>query len=232
MTALWVAGAVAAGLGSGAIAHAAIDGWVDRRETLDPAATLPRAVALVVMAAVFGATMLRWGPSLQALVLLVFVWVVVTAALIDLPHRIIPNDLTLTAPFVLLALLGVLTWSTGDRYALARGVFMAIVLPVVMLLTSGLYRLLRGQPGIGGGDIKLALSLGLVLGHLGAMYVVVFLYATIVTALVVVVTLLATRRLGLASRIPFGPYLATGALVAVIGGQPLTRVVRSVVLGF
>jgi len=232
VSALWVVGAVLAGVVSGALAHAAIDGWVHRRETLDHTVTLPRATTVVVMALAFGATMARWGPSLQVLILLVFVWVVVTAALIDLPHRIIPNDLTLSAPVVLVALIGILTWTTGDRYALVRGAFMALVMPLVMLLTSGLYRLLRGQAGIGGGDIKLAISLGLVLGHLGAMYVVVFLYATVAAALVVVVSLVLARRLSMASRIPFGPYLATGALVAVVGGEPLTRAVRGVVLGY
>jgi leader peptidase (prepilin peptidase) / N-methyltransferase len=85
-----------------------------------------------------------------------------------------------------------------------------------MLALSELFRLLRGQPGIGMGDIKLAISLGLVIGYLGGLELVVFAYATIISAVVIAIVLLVAGKAKLASRIPFGPYLAVGTMVVIL----------------
>jgi prepilin signal peptidase PulO-like enzyme (type II secretory pathway) len=69
------------------------------------------------------------------------------------------------------------------------------------------------------GDIKFALSLGLVLGWLGAPHVLLAVLATF-TSSAVVGALLAARRVDLADRVPFGPHLALGTTVVLIGGDP------------
>jgi hypothetical protein len=74
-----------------------------------------------------------------------------------------------------------------------------------MFLLSELFRLLRGQSGMGMGDVKLAVSIGLVVGYLGGMELVVFAYGSIIAAVVVAFALILTGRAKLASRIPFGP---------------------------
>ena len=38
----------------------------------------------------------------------------------------------------------------------------------------------------------------------------------------VAIALIAAGRASMASRIPFGPYLALGAMIAILGGEPLT----------
>ena len=95
------------------------------------------------------------------------------------------------------------------------------------LLSQG-YRLVRGRRGFGLGDVKFLVSLGLVCGYLGVFEVVVLVYGAIVAAVLVAVPLMAAGRAGLASRIPFGPYLAAGALSAVLAGDTL----RGPVLGW
>jgi leader peptidase (prepilin peptidase) / N-methyltransferase len=78
------------------------------------------------------------------------------------------------------------------------------------------------------GDVKLAISLGLVVGYLGGLELVVFAYGTILSAVVIALGLMLAGKAKLASRIPFGPYLAIGAMIPVLAGEASTELVRRV----
>lgn len=180
------------------------------------------------MGALFAVTAAVWGldPLLPAL--LVFVWGLVVATAIDLEHRIIPNRLTYRLPLVLLPLL-VLAAAADDAWSdLVRALIAGIGLPAAMLTLSELFRLLRGKVGIGMGDVKLAVSIGLIVGYIGGLQLVVFAYASVISAVLVALVLLLLGRARLASRIPFGPYLALGALVPVIAGDAAEAFLRRV----
>lgn len=175
-----------------------------------------------VVAAVEGLTWLL--PALLALT-----WSLVVATAIDLEHRIIPNRLTYRLPFVLLVLLvPPSAWGPGEWGDLLRGVLAALVLAGGMLALSEGYRLVRGQRGFGLGDVKLLVSLGLVVGYLGWFPVVVLAYGAIIVAVVVAFGLILAGRAKLASRIPFGPYLAAGALLAILAEAPARQLVMTV----
>ncbi len=182
----------------------------------------------LLVAALFGVTTAVWGLDARLPALLVFVWALVVASAIDLEHRIIPNRLTLRLPLVLAPLLLVAWLVDRDTAALARAGIWAIALPAIMFALSEVFRLLRGQAGIGLGDVKFAISIGLVVGHLGGWHLVVFAYASVAVAVAVALVLLILRKARLASRIPFGPYLAVGALVPVLAGDASTSFVRGV----
>ena len=193
------------------------------------AAISPRYLVIEVTTGVlFGAVAWVWGldPLLPAL--LVLTWSLVVATAIDLEHRIIPNRLTFRLPVILLPLLVIAAAVDGAWPDLLRGVIAGVAVPGVMLILSELFRLLRGQPGIGMGDIKLAISLGLVLGYLGGLELVVFAYATIISAVIIAIVLLLAGKAKLASRIPFGPYLAVGTMVVILAGDAGTDLARSV----
>ena len=134
-------------------------------------------------------------------------------ALIDLRHRIIPNRLTypallVFAPTVLLA------WAIGDAADPARA-------GLGLLLYGGiLFVVAAVSGGMGMGDVKLAAVIGLVLGSLGLRFVGVAAAAAIVLGgLGAVVALIMGK--GRKSAIPFGPYLAAGAVVAGLWGEPV-----------
>jgi leader peptidase (prepilin peptidase)/N-methyltransferase len=184
-------------------------------------------VVELVTGILFGAVAWVWGldPLLPAL--LVFTWSAVVATAIDLEHRIIPNRMTLRLPFVLLPLLIFAAALDGQWVDLRRALITGMALPLGMFLLSELFRLLRGQDGIGMGDVKYASSIGLVVGYLGGLELVVFAYGTITSAVVVAVVLMLLGRAKLASRIPFGPYLAGGAMLAILAGEPLSDLIRS-----
>lgn len=175
-----------------------------------------------ITALLFAAVALVEGPTWLLPALLALTWSLVVGSAIDLEHRIIPNRLTYRLPFVLLALLLPPTFlGPGEPADLLRGVIAAIVVPGIIELLAQAYRLVRGQRGFGLGDVKWLVSLGLVCGYLGIFEVVLLVYGAIVTAVAVAVPLILTGRAQLASRIPFGPYLAVGTLIAILFGEPL-----------
>ncbi len=184
-------------------------------------------VVEVVTGVLFGCVAWVWrvDPLLPAL--LVFTWSAVVATAIDLVHRIIPNRLTLRLPLVLLPLLVVAAAVDGAWNDLWRALLTAVLLPLAMFGLSEVFRLVRGQDGIGMGDVKYAVSIGLLVGWLGGLHLVVFAYGTILAAVLVALVLLALGKARLASRIPFGPYLALGAMLTILAGEPLTAWVRA-----
>lgn len=170
----------------------------------------------------FVAIALIEGPTLLLPAHLALAWSLVVASAIDLEHRIIPNKLTYRLPVVLFVLLVPPTiWGPGASADLARGVVAAVLVPGAVEALSQGYRLVRGRRGFGLGDVKLLVSLGLVCGYLGWFEVVVMVYGAVIAAVVVALPLIASGRARLASRIPFGPYLAAGTLVALLGADAL-----------
>ena len=76
------------------------------------------------------------------------------------------------------------------------------------------------REAMGFGDVKFMLTLGAFLGWPGALFSIA---AGSIIGAVAGVVLLLTRRLEEAGRIPFGPYLAAGALVWLAAGPDLVR---------
>lgn len=162
---------------------------------------------LVVLAAI------RYPDPWQIVLVAALLAVMPGIALIDLRHRIIPNRLTypallLFAPVILLA------WSIGDAADPARA-------GIGLLLYGGLLFVVAAvSRGMGMGDVKLAAVIGLVLGSLGLRFVGVAAGAAIVLGGLGGLVALAMGK-GRKSAIPFGPYLAAGAVVAGLWGEPI-----------
>jgi leader peptidase (prepilin peptidase) / N-methyltransferase len=134
-------------------------------------------------------------------------------ALIDLRHRIIPNRLMYPS-LILFPVLIVLAWLIDGAVDPARaGIGLALyggILFVVAVISRGM----------GMGDVKLAALIGVVLGALGLRFVGVAAGAAIVLGGLGGLIALAMGR-GRKSAIPFGPYLAVGAIVAGLWGEEI-----------
>jgi leader peptidase (prepilin peptidase)/N-methyltransferase len=157
-------------------------------------------------AGLVAACFVAFGLSGEACVAAFFCVVLVVLSAIDLTHRIVPNRIVLPAALVVLVAQTALEpspeWALG---ALGASGFLFVAA-------------LAYPAGMGMGDVKLALLLGAMLGRT----VPVGLMVGMVAALVPSVVLLA--RHGSAARkmgIPFAPFLALGALVALFAGEPL-----------
>ncbi len=123
---------------------------------------------------------------------------------IDLDQRLLPDELTL--PIIPLALLLDATGRNplvGDQ--LIAALIIAIVVPAGLYLASVPF----GAGAFGMGDVKLLIGVGLMTGLIRAF---TGLLAGLIAAGLVLAILLATKRIGRRTFVPFGPFLIFGAL--------------------
>ena len=147
----------------------------------------------------------------QAAFVAPFLGLMLACALIDLRHRIIPNAIVLPS----LAVFGcaAIALDLGGAPVSATGAVYGM-----LAYGGGLFLIaLVARGGMGMGDVKLAALIGLVLGGLGLRYVAVAAGLGILAGGVGGVVALARGR-GRKDAIPFGPYLAAGAIAATFVG--------------
>lgn len=135
-------------------------------------------------------------------------------ALIDLRERIIPNRLTYPALLAFTVAI-LLAWIVGDAVDPAKA---AIGL---LAFGGGILVIATISGGMGLGDVKLAAVIGLVLGSLGLRFVGAAAGATIVLGGIGGLVALVMGR-GMKAKIPYGPYLAAGAVVAGLWGAEIS----------
>lgn len=134
---------------------------------------------------------------------------VVPAALIDLEHRIIPNRLTALGA-VLALVLGLALDPSGEPQRLIAGAGAGGFLLLAALAYPG---------GMGMGDVKLAGVMGLFLGRAVAPAILIALLAGVLVGGFIVAR--KGAREGRKTAVPFGPFLALGAVVATFVGQDI-----------
>ena len=157
------------------------------------------------------------GVSWTLPALLYLVAVSVALALIDLDVHRLPDAIVLPSYVVALALLALAAWNpagTADWGALVRALVGALSLLAVYLVMRVVY-----PRGMGLGDVKLAGVLGLYLGWFGWAPIVVGWFAAFVFGGLYSLALLATRRAGRTSGIPFGPWMLLGAVAGIVAGR-------------
>ncbi len=135
--------------------------------------------------------------------------IVVPAALIDLEYRIIPNKITGLGAVLALAI-GLALDPAGEPGRVIAGAAAGGFL----LLAALAY-----PSGMGMGDVKLAAVMGLFLGRAVAPAIMIALLAGVLFG-----ALIVTRKGARTARrtaVPFGPFLAFGAVVAVFAGEQI-----------
>jgi leader peptidase (prepilin peptidase)/N-methyltransferase len=160
-------------------------------------------------AVALGLLPLRFGTDPLAMVVFGawFVTLIVGLAT-DFDQRVLPNELTLPViPVALIYALSGLNPLVGTEFVPA--ILAAVLIPAVLYLPS----LPFGAGAFGLGDVKLLVGVGLLLGGERALGGTLF---GLILAGVVLLVLLAARRIGRKSLVPFGPFLIIGALWAVL----------------
>jgi len=123
---------------------------------------------------------------------------------IDLDQRLLPDELTL--PIIPIALL---LDVVGRNPLVGVDLWPAIAIAVVVPLGLYLAAIPFGEGSFGLGDVKLLVGVGLMTGFLRTF---TGLLAGLLAAGLVLVVLLAARRIGRRTFVPFGPFLIFGAL--------------------
>jgi leader peptidase (prepilin peptidase) / N-methyltransferase len=202
---------VAAGAVVGFAADRFATRWPEHDEEHPPGRAVDwRTVVVVVVSAVaFGLLPTRFaGAPLALLVFGAWFATLVFGLATDLDQRVLPDELTLPViPIALLYAISGLNPLVGA--AVVPAIAAAVLIPAVLYLPSIPF----GAGAFGMGDVKFLVGMGLLLGGERA------LGGTLVGLLIagaVLIVLLATRRIGRKSYIPFGPFLIIGALWAVL----------------
>ncbi|MEQ4300632.1 A24 family peptidase [Plantactinospora sp. B6F1] len=165
----------------------------------------------VVAAAVFAALAARTDGVLP---LLAYAWIAgfgIVLGFVDVAVRRLPDRLTLPAAAGLAGLLGAAALTSGQvgRYAVAAASALALAGAYLGLV-------LLSPGGLGPGDVKLAIGLGLATGWYGWSSTLYGALAGLLLASGYAAVLLRLRRIGRRDHLPHGPAMLTGALGAVL----------------
>ncbi len=168
----------------------------------------------VVTAAVLALLAARIGfqPALGAAAFLAILGVAL--AQVDVAVQRLPDRLTLPAYPGMIVLLALAAAADDAWPGFARALLGGLALGAAYLVLG-----LLSASQLGGGDIKLAGLIGLLLGWLGWGTLLAGASLGFVTAAAVGLVLLTSRRISRRAMISFGPYMLAGAFLAVLTGR-------------
>ena len=168
-------------------------------------------VELVTMG-VFVAHYLVFGLDIMLVPRLLFACALIVLFAIDLEHHLLLDVITL--PGIVVGLAFSLMLPPGIVSA-AIGVLVGG--GILWLIGEAYYRY-AGEEGMGGGDVKMLAMIGAFLGWKLAVLTLVF---SSLAGSIVGLVVIASRRGGMKYALPYGTFLAIGALVASLFGDPI-----------
>ncbi|WAL60276.1 prepilin peptidase [Thermocoleostomius sinensis] len=177
----------------------------------------------VATGALFVFTFWAFSPSMPLLGYWVFFSWLIALALIDLDTMTLPNALTqsgLVAGLVFQAMLGWTDSGTiaGTTEQLWRGLIGAVVGIWLFDLITLVGSIVLGQTAMGGGDAKLAAMMG---AWLGWQQLLLAGFLACVLGTIIGSGALALQLINRRQPMPFGPFLALGAVLTVFWGPTI-----------
>lgn len=156
---------------------------------------------------------LTFGLSLTFAILFLFCSALVAITFIDLEHQIIPDVISLpgiVAGFAASFVLPWLGWQSSLIGIVAGG-------GSLLVIAYG-YELVTKKEGMGGGDIKLLAMMGAFLGWRAIPFI---LFASSLIGSIVGISLMLAQKKDSKLAIPFGPFLASGAILYIFFGRQI-----------
>jgi len=164
----------------------------------------------------FAAVMFRFGIQPVTVALSLFVWALVVITFIDLDHRIIPDVISLPGTVL------------GIAFSFAPGFPRPVDSLVGVVVGAGIlffvlyaYEKIMGEEGMGLGDVKLLAMIGAFLGWQALPITV--LVSSLTGSLVGVGYALVKGESVRKFPVPFGPFLALGAIVHIFFGVEIIQ---------
>lgn len=183
---------------------------------------------------------LHYGLEPRLAVALIFGWALLVVSFIDLKHYIIPDVISLPGLGLGLVLAGLATAGLPlflDPLAGGRGDIAPILASLLGAGLGGGFLFLSAwagkkafkQEAMGGGDIKLAAMIGAFLGWKALVFALftAFLVGSLAGAALILLGRVRARR----AVVPFGPFLALGALAAIFLSRATVNWYLGLILG-
>ncbi len=154
---------------------------------------------------------LKFGPSPEWFVYLIAAGIFIVASGIDAEIMILP-DVIILPGFVFSAFASIVPLERPPMEVLGAAAAGAASFWLLRLV----YGIIRRREGLGLGDVKLMLMIGALCGPM-LLPIAVFLGSSCALACALLIAL-SGREVGVASRLPFGPFLAAGCILALLYG--------------
>jgi leader peptidase (prepilin peptidase) / N-methyltransferase len=161
----------------------------------------------------FWLTLHFFGLSLYALFTAVFICLLITLAAIDLKYMILPDELTLGGAALFFAY-SFFNSAVPQLDAVLSGLGAALIFSALYFF----YLKVRKIEGLGVGDIKMVLLMGLFLG-LHRLVAAIFLASF--SGLLVGIFLIIFKKKNLKFALPFGPFLSLGSYISLFWGTDI-----------
>jgi leader peptidase (prepilin peptidase)/N-methyltransferase len=163
-------------------------------------------------AAMFGLAWWYYGPGPLLVSRLIFGCALIVLFAIDLEHHLLPNIITIPGIAIgfLLSVINPPGWKSSLIGIVVGG-------GVLFLIAEGYYRV-RHEEGLGMGDVKMLAMIG---AFLGWQLTLLSLMIASVAGTIIGFALIATGRGTMKYALPFGTFLAIGAVVSAAAGQPI-----------
>ncbi len=160
-----------------------------------------------------------YGSTLTALVIFIFIATMIVISFIDYDLYIIPNVISYPG-----TLLGIAITLANSYWPTLDHPFLTDILDSLLGILAGAgflyivalsYKIIRKQDGLGMGDVKLLALVGALFGPEAALFTI---FAGSLIGSVAGLAILLLFRKGLSHPLPFGPYLAAGAILYLFVG--------------
>ncbi|MBT5559847.1 MAG: prepilin peptidase [Proteobacteria bacterium] len=155
----------------------------------------------------------KLGLGIQGITAILLCWCLIALTFIDYDHQILPDEITLPLLWggLLLNLFGIFV-------PIHEAVIGAISGYMSLWLVYQGFRLLTGKEGMGFGDFKLLAAAGAWLGW-QVLPLIILLSAT--TGSIIGISSIVLKRTSRSQPIPFGPFIATGTVIALLWGNEI-----------
>lgn len=152
--------------------------------------------------------------SVALLGAIAFTWALIVLTMIDVDHKLLPDNITLP-----LMWLGLVFNLSGTFVSLQDAVLGAMLGYLLLWSVYWLFKLLTGKEGMGYGDFKLLAALGAWLGWQALPLII--LLSSLVGA-ICGIALMVAKGTGKEVPIPFGPYLAAAGWLSLMWGNEIS----------
>ena len=157
----------------------------------------------------------HFGFGMASFGALILVWAMIPLVFIDMDKQLLPDSITYPLLWT-----GLLFNLYGGFVSLEAAVLGAIFGYLSLWTVYWLFKIIMKKEGMGYGDFKLLAAIGAWLG--AGQLPLVILFSSVFGA-VIGIAMIVFAKHGRNIPIPFGPYLAAGALIALFWGRAIAR---------